>query len=177
MKKLRTQILVAVFTFYAGIGASLIWLAFYGEVIHKHSMKTCSLAPNEIKISESEAIRLAECFVIKNGYTAFNPIADKSEISKEWTDSSLVEETLEMRFDTLKSKAYGVKSQGERGWSVVFNYNFRNPRIGRLDSKFIEHLKNVGRVVTIDSYGRNPRIEHEDFELETFRQTSEPSAK
>lgn len=177
MRKLSTRIFVAFFTFYIGITACVIWLAVHSEIIHRHSMKTYSSSPSKNKISESEAVRLAEHFVIKNGYTAFAPMEDKSKIKKEWTDDVSIEKTLKFRYDTIISKAYGVKNEGERGWSVVFRYNFRNPSIARHSTKRLEHLKTVGRVVIMDSDGKKPAIEHEDFELDMFQPVKEGSNK
>lgn len=82
-----------------------------------------------------------------------------------------------MRHDMLRSKAYGVRKEGERGWSVIFQYNFRNPRISRSDSSYLGHLKNVGRVVTMGSYGEGLNIEHEDYELREFQNPDETSNK
>ena len=176
MRNFSTRMIIATLTFLIGIVAFAIWLYPFQTVFQTplQSAKTCSLAPSQHKISGAEAVRLAECFVIANGYTALPPMEDKSKLSYEsWADSPPAEEALERRHDTIESKAYGVMYEEKYGWSVVFRYNLRNEKFKRFNPEFLEHLKNVGRAVTMDSNGGKMRVEHEDFELSKFQRVEE----
>ena len=164
--------IIAIFTFLIGIVAFAIWLYPFQTVLQTppQSAQTNSLVPTQHKISGAEAVRLAESFVIANGYTALPPMEDKSKLSYEfWRDSPPAEEALERRRDTIESKAYGVMYNEKYGWSVVFRYNLKNEEL----KDFLPELKNVGRVVRMDSSGGNMRVEHQDFELSKFQRVKE----
>ena len=176
MRNFTIRRIIAIPSFLIGIVAFVVWLYPFQTVLQapRASAKTCSLALSQHKISGAEAVRLAECFVIANGYTALPPMEDKSKLSYEfWADSPPSEEALERRHDTIESKAFGVIYEEKYGWSVVFRYNLRNGKFKRFNPEFLEHLKNVGRAVTMDSNGGNMRVEHEDFELSKFQHVEE----
>jgi hypothetical protein len=103
------------------------------------------------KISEAEAVKIAEKFIEANGYTSFRPAPDKEKItleSIEW--SSDIKEILKSRYDTLQPKAYGFLKGGKgkkEGFTVIFRYKDVS-------------IKDVGRAVTMDSDGKNLRVEH-----------------
>jgi hypothetical protein len=177
MQRFSVRIIIALSAFVIGITAFIIWVSplpefFQTEYLAKRS---CSLAPKEYKISDLEAIELAECFVITQGYTAYPPAEDKSKLQYEFFgDSSVPEEVLNQRHNMLKSKAYGVRYEERiNGWRVVFHYNFKNEKINKLNPEFLEHLKTVGRVVIMDAYGGSASIEHEDFEFSKFQKVEE----
>ncbi len=172
MRNFSIRMIIAILTFLIGIVAFAIWLYPFQTVLQTppQSAQTGSLAPSQHKISGTEAVRLAECFVVANGYTALPPMEDKSKLSYEsWRDSPPAEEALERRHDTIESKAYGVMYKEKYGWSVVFRYNLRNEEF----KDFVPELKNVGRVVRMDSNGGNMRVEHQDFELSQFQRVKE----
>ena len=172
MRNFSIRMIIAILTFLIGIVAFAIWLYPFQTVLQTppQSAQTGSLAPSQHKISGAEAIRLAGYFVIANGYTALPPMEDKSKLSYEsWRDSPPAEEALKRRHDTIESKAYGVMYEEKYGWSIVFRYNLRNEEL----KDFLPELKNVGRVVRMDSNGGNMRVEHQDFELSQFQRVKE----
>ena len=176
MRNFSIRMIIALLTFLIGIVAFVIWLYPFQTVLQTppQSAQTGSLAPSQHKISGTEAVRLAECFVVANGYTALPPMEDKSKLSYEsWRDSPPAEEALERRHDTIESKPYGVMYKEKYGWSVVFRYNLRNEEFKGFDPELLEHFKSVGRAVTMDSNGGNMRVEHVDFELSKFQRVEE----
>ena len=176
MRNFSIRMIIANLTFLIGIVAFVIWLYPFQTVLQTppQSAQTGSLAPSQHKISGTEAVRLAECFVVANGYTALPPMEDKSKLSYEsWRDSPPAEEALERRHDTIESKPYGVMYKEKYGWSVVFRYNLRNEEFKGFDPELLEHFKSVGRAVTMDSNGGNMRVEHVDFELSKFQRVEE----
>jgi hypothetical protein len=105
-------------------------------------------------ISKNEAVAIAELFVATNGYTNLS----RDQVGKEFVPESLElsndrEDTLKLRFNTLKPKAIGIK-KGSRGavsgWSVAFDYvaSGPNPRICR--------------VVTMNDDGTGLMVQHQD---------------
>lgn len=193
MQRYLTRIIVALVTFAIGISAAN-WLStgrespqtqLRGAVnppIREYAQLPCDFNRSKTKISPKEAVRLAECHVIANGYTDLPPMEDKSKLSYEsWDDGPPAEEALERRHATLESRAYGVREGGRLkggrvtdGWSVVFLYNINNPRFSVFTPEFLSHLRTVGRCVTMDAYGGNLRVQHEDAILSTFERTKEP---
>jgi hypothetical protein len=177
MKHLSTRIIIALATFLIGLTAFLIWLDPFPKVFQTQRLpeKSCSLSPRENKITELEAVELAECFVISQGYTAYPPLEDKSKLQYEFLwDSSIREEVLDKRRNLLESKAYGVRyNEKYADWVVVFRYNPKHPEIDKLKPESLEHLKTVGRAVTMDEKGGKMRIEHADFELSEFQRAKE----
>lgn len=187
MQRLLIRIIVALLTFAIGIAAT-IWLSTEREssqtalpsAVDLPGVKKqtndiplpCSVFRSKTRISESEAVRSAECFVIGNGYTDLPPMEDKTKLSYEsFDDGPPAEQALERRHDTLESRAYGVRNGGKvrDGWSVVFRYNVNNRNFSVLAPEFLEHLKTVGRCVTMDAYGANLRVQHQDAELSRFQ--------
>lgn len=174
MQRFSTRLIVATITFLIGIAAATLWSFNHRESSLTQSKTTpvsrppCSLSGSQKKISEAEAVRLSECFVIGNGYTALAPMEDKSQLSYEsWDDGPPAEEALDKRQNTIESKAYGVMKGGRAkdGWAIIFRYNLSNPTFSSFRSDTLEHFKTVGRGVTMDAYGGNMRVEHEDFTL------------
>ena len=115
-----------------------------------------SQAQNQ-KLSEEGAIRLAEQFIVQNGYTDLPP--ERSKLAYETIEwASNIDEMLIRRHDTLERKAYGVvrgRKGGAPGWTVVFRY--RHPSTSQMSRN--------GRAVTMNLDGRDIRVEHVDFIL------------
>ncbi|RZL40084.1 MAG: hypothetical protein EOP35_01910 [Rubrivivax sp.] len=105
-------------------------------------------------ISKNAAVALAESFIAKNGYTTLPREQVNAALAPESLElGSSREEQLSLRFNSLKPKAIGVKSDGEdgpTGWSVAFD--FAGPNI---DSS-------ICRVVTMDADGKNLVLQHRD---------------
>lgn len=108
------------------------------------------------RLTESEAVALAEQFIAVNGYTDLPP--DKSKLAYESTEwESDVDNMLKSRHDTLERRAYAVlrNGRGSLGWTVVFRYKHSG---GRDEPK-------VGRAVTMNVDGSKLRVQHQDFFL------------
>jgi len=108
-------------------------------------------------ITETQAIELAEKFIVRNGYTELPPdMENLSHESIEW--ESNMDAMLKKRRDTLEKRAFGVmpdRKHGSPGWTIVFRYTHPS------DST----MKKNGRVVTMNLDGSEPRVEHVDFIL------------
>jgi hypothetical protein len=107
---------------------------------------------------EERAVRLAEEFVARNGYTDLP--ADRERLSYESVEwESNPDEMLKLRHDTLERKAFGLRYGGKMGgpgWTVAFRYNAMQLGCS---------LHNFGRAVTMDRDFQNLRVEHKDFPL------------
>jgi hypothetical protein len=100
--------------------------------------------------SESEAIRLAEDFVVRNGYTDLRPDPKIGKLTPEpIVFTSSPEEELQFRYDKLERKADGA-SGGSGGWMVFFRYkhNTQDPE--------------ARRSVVMDGQGHHIHIMHQD---------------
>jgi len=107
-------------------------------------------------LSECEAVRLAEQFIARNGYT--DVPADKSRLAHENIEwESNVDKMLKERRDTLEREAYGIvrKRKGAPGWTVVFRY--KHPST--------QQMRRKGRAVTMNMDGSYIRVEHVDIML------------
>jgi hypothetical protein len=106
-------------------------------------------------LSESEAIKMAEQFVIEQGYTDLPPTEQKSRLRPEAVNGGIDVSSLDLRRNTLEGLAYGVlKEKGKNGhWVVVFRYTAELP-------------SNRARAVSVDPSGKDVRIWHQDFNLE-----------
>ena len=115
-------------------------------------------------ISKQAAVRLAEAFVAGNGYTNLPSEKLKPELdmeSIEWaamlghgSETDKRRRILDMRFNSLQSKAIGVRRDhydGRAHWSVAFD--FVNPRWRK---------EAICRVVIMDLDGSHIRVEHKD---------------
>lgn len=104
------------------------------------------------KIGGLEAIKLAEQFIIEQGYTDAKPdqsyhliVLEKSEFA---TDTTRI---LKDRFNSVKRKAIGVKEHGN-SWTVGF--------------MLINEEENIGRGVTMDTLGRNIIMQKSSLRLD-----------
>jgi hypothetical protein len=111
-------------------------------------------AQEKKKLTEAEAISLAEEFIKNNGYTDLPPTADRTKISHETVEFDDMETMLKNRHNTLQRKAFGVLFKGRggsTGWTIVFQFTHDNTR--------------TGRAVTMDLYGDKLLVEHKDIFL------------
>jgi len=157
-------------TFVIGIAAVVLWFSTRPE--------TCPALPSSEKLTASQAVRVAECYIRDNGYTDLAPMADRSKLSHDfWLDQLTVDETLKMRHDSLQSKAYGilrgntvVGGRSDNGWSVAFTYNLNNAYLrARYNQSFFDSIKGQGKVVVMDAYGGNLEIKHSPIALREFQ--------
>ena len=176
MKSLALRLAVALVTF--AVGVSLTLLAFTRpapRVVVTQAVDTtlkvevkgtigCDLGRSfdggRAETPEQKAVRLAEEFVARNGYTDLP--ADRETLSYESIEfESDLDEMLKFRRDTLRRKAYGILYSGRMGgpgWTVVFA-----PRFVCGNAVLLGQV--TGRAVTMDKNFENPRLEHKDFPL------------
>jgi hypothetical protein len=177
MKRFSIKIFVALSTFLIGITAFIIWLNPFPVQFESKQFpqKNCSLSPKQYKITDLEAVELAECFVIANGYTAYPPTEDKSKIQFRYHDDSrFPEEVLKRRHNLLLSKAYGIKYEAKTNeWKVIFRLNVKDEKYIIFNSETFEQLKEIGQVASMDAFGGNIEVEHEQFQLNEFRPIEE----
>jgi hypothetical protein len=121
------------------------------------------------QLTEADAIRLAERFIVQNGYTDLPAMKDKTKLSHESIDFSDPDERLKLRFNSLERKAYGLGKVDLRkdGWTIVFRYNANNNRSGRND--YHQYVKTVGRALTMKADGSDIRMMHQDFYLKDVK--------
>lgn len=104
------------------------------------------------KIGGLEAIKMAEQFVIEQGYTDAKPdqsyhliILESNEFATDTTN------ILDDRLNTVKRKAIGAKEHGT-SWTVGF--------------MLVNEVENIGRGVTMDTLGRNIIMQSADLRLD-----------
>lgn len=125
---------------------------------------SCSRAvPSEKRLEAAAAVRVAECFVIRNGYTDLPPAADNSELTPEYIGPGTDEEGMELRRDSLERTAFGYAKVSD-GWLVVFRSKYKAEYAGAVPD-YEEWLKTHGRAVSMDAYGGRLRVVHEDVDL------------
>ena len=101
-------------------------------------------------ISGAEATRLAEEFIVRNGYTDLPPDRTREPTREVISFSSDIEEEFRLRHDTLERRAESAYRIGD-GWWVAFRYKDRlgvNP--------------DVRRAVAMDAQGKKMHMIHED---------------
>lgn len=173
MKSLALRLAVALTTFAAGVFLTLLTFdrpapravatqtldaATKFEVIE---IPGCDLSGSfdgeSGETPEEKAVRLAEEFVARNGYTDLPP--DRNNLSYESIEwASDKDKLLWSRHDSLERKAYGIRRGGKMGgpgWTVVFKPKGLNGDASR----------KTGRAVTMDGDFNNLRVEHKDFFL------------
>lgn len=116
----------------------------------------------KIESAEEKAVRIAEEFIKRNGYT--DSPADRDNLSHETVEFYKdIDELLELRHNTLQPKAYGFLRTGKsnkKGWTVVFRFN-RAAYKNMSD----ENYNSLGRAVTMNEKFENLRVEHKDIFL------------
>lgn len=189
MRSISMRLIIAFVTFVVGIAAVSFWVFHRFQAVRvspAEETRTASVPYNPCsfsrtenkKVTASEAVHLAECFVIQNEYTDLPPMEDTSKLVYEtFDDAPPAGHALELRRNTLERRAYGVRDGGkgkERvdttdGWTVIFRYNPK-PDTVRF---YGDRLSKVGRIVTMDAYGNYMRMQHQDYTLSMFRKLEE----
>ena len=172
MRRLTVRFVAAALTFIIGVGAASVWLYRRSRPLVRNPENQATYRWPEPRVEppaeyrgrpdeespEAKAVRMAEEFIARNGYTDLPPARDM--LSYETVEMARdVDEMLRWRHDTLERKAYGVRHGGRMGakggWTVVFQ---NTPRY--------RDEKNVwGRAVTMDKDFKNLRVEHKSFPL------------
>jgi hypothetical protein len=165
------------FLYYAGIVSVLssVFPAMAQKQSPKSIPKSAEVADTSSKsdaeptqkITEGQAIKVAEKFVAENGYTAVaassNPLARESlTLTRTGSDERL------LRHNTLEPGAYGIFSGCPRGkgsppfagWTVIFQYS----KQARAKDESIDQ-RGVGRAVTMDEFGHDIMVQHKDIFL------------
>ena len=182
MKRLHLRLGIALATFVIGIAAALCFrqadtapretvvappvaAQTLPAVPPPRPPASCPPVAAEKELDAAGAVRVAECFIIKNGYTDLPPTEDKSELTPEAVWPGTDEQGMRMRHDSLERTAFGYM-KGSRypdGWLVVFKSKYKAEYA---DFPGYEgSLKTWGRAVTMDAHGRKLRVEHSDFKL------------
>jgi hypothetical protein len=129
-----------------------------------------------VESPEAKAVRIAEDFIVQNGYTDLP--ADKNKITYETVEfAQNLEELLKERANTLERKAYGIlykgsgTKMGKKGWTIVFQYkNLSEDYYKSLSKAFNKKITKenypLGRAVTMDENYQNLIVEHKDFPLQ-----------
>lgn len=132
------------------------------EIKPEPTKQTTQAKQNPSENDEAKAIRLAEEFIKRNGYT--EAPAEKDKIKFESSEiSEDVEKILQSRHNTLEPKAYGISyhTKSGKGWTVVFKYNEEYMKtVTEMD------LKDRGKALTMDENFENLEMQYKDFFLE-----------
>jgi hypothetical protein len=118
------------------------------------NLRTCDVPAPAAESPTSRAIRCAEAFIARNGYTDVDEAVDPGRIASESIEyASSLEQLLAWRRGTLRARAFGtcVSDKAERAFTVVFEY--------------AEGGSANGRAVTMSSTFDNLRVQHSDFIL------------
>ena len=179
MKRLSLKLPLAILTFFIGVGMIGMW---YFSLLESESQKSLSEAvslvppvkptcenpcqypqPRYRALEAEEAVCLAECFIIQNGYTDLPPLADKSKLTSENVYPGTDEQGMKMRHDSLERKAYSYYRSELYGgsWVVMFRYK-PHPDIVKF---YGDRLNYSGRAVVMDSFGKRLRVQHSDYPL------------
>jgi hypothetical protein len=114
-------------------------------------------AQTKQKLTESEAAQRFEAFVIKNGYTDLPPTQDKSKLVPEPVEGAVGDESIKRnRYNTLERKPIEIWKGNrlfEDGWSAIFLYK----------QPCRDCPKNSARLIYMDAYGENIKVEHQDI--------------
>ncbi len=111
-----------------------------------------------LETSEMKARRIAEEFIVRNGYTDLPP--DKNHLSYETVEmADSLDQLLQWRHDTLEPKPYGLCYNGRMGTKGGWTFVFRSK--GQATEKNLP----LGRAVTMNSKFEDLLVEHKDFPL------------
>lgn len=179
MKSFYSKLTLAVLTFFVGISAVCLWYLLRIEAESRQSLSDAILLvtpvkftvenpcdypqPKDRELEPEEAVYLAECFIIQNGYTDLPPIADKSKLTPENLYPGIDEEGMKMRRDSLERKAYSYYRSDLYGgnWVVMFRYK---PKY-RVVEFYGDKLNYIGRAVIMDFFGKRLKVQHSDYPL------------
>lgn len=113
-----------------------------------------SIKQTEKEITQSEAIKLAEEFIIENGYTSEKP--NESKMKFEMFESD-IKKVIKERHNTLQKKAFCISKDKE--WNIGFLST--NVKLKKLTTE----QKNGdldGRAVKVSFDGKKINIAHKD---------------
>ena len=113
----------------------------------------------KVPITKEQAIKLAEQFIIANGYTT-SP-ADKSKLSYELFDQQLgksADSILYHRYNTLQAKAFCISEDKDR-WHIGFLLT--DIDLSKLDSNQ-RNTDLPGRAIIVMKDGNETRIAHKE---------------
>lgn len=119
-----------------------------------------SIKQTEKEISQTEAIRLAEEFIIENGYTSEKP--NESKMRFEMFDHE-INEVIKERHNTLQKKAFCISKSSE--WHVGFLST--NVKLKKLTVEQKNGDLN-GRAVKVSFDGKKISIAHKDPRFSFF---------
>ena len=177
MKTHAVRLAIGLATFVVGVSLTALTFSRHApRVVVKEVIQTEVIVPNAPKkweyggcmmyadsTPEAKAVRLAEEFVARNGYTDLPPDRDNlSYESIEWGEN--INELLKFRHDSLERRAYGIRYTGKMngpGWTVAFRPALRY----RCGNAVLAGQAEIGRTVTMDENFENLRVEHKDFPL------------
>lgn len=182
MKRISIFTIVALITFFIGV-ASISLLAFrysqyFGEAPSGVETRILPTTIGEVPAEaspEEKAVRIAEEFIARNGYT--DVPADRNNISYETVEfADDIDELLEARANTLERKAYGIlfrgsgTRMGKEGWTVVFRSknisdDFYRSICLTKGKKVTKENHPIGRAVTMDANFQDLLVEHKTFPL------------
>jgi hypothetical protein len=119
-------------------------------------------------VTETQAVKLAEDFVSRNGYTADSADTSQYKLTYELMDGQFsTSELLRKRHNTLMSKAYGIRRSGD-AWHIAFLYAGNVSKIdARTGLEKVSSLK--GRAVIMDIYGKKIRMAHKEPVINSFK--------
>ena len=191
MKRLLWYFIELATLFFAGIGIACVFIrcthslpetgrviTVENQIASEADVNAKTDAQGDEESPEAKAVRLAEEFVVQNGYTDLP--AEKDKIIRETVEfSGNLDELLKFRADTLERKAYGILHKGtgtkmrKEGWTVVFRlknvpdnyYKYLSQTRGK---KLTKDNLPIGRAVTMDANFQNLSIEHKPFSLKNL---------
>ncbi len=116
-------------------------------------------------ITEADAVRIAEEFVIKQGYTDLpTSITMKDAMVEEEEFATSIEKLLESRQGLLESKAWEARKFKEQSmWAVGFNFTSDEP--------------NVGRCVIMDTLGNDVHMKEGQLRMDWLLDDLPPAEK
>ena len=118
-------------------------------------------------ISEKQAVKIAEDFIKRNGYTIEPADTSVHKLSLELMDGRFsMHQLLTYRHDMLNLKAYGTRRSGD-AWHIAFQYT--DTAIENFTLMGIKINGNTqGRAVIMDLTGKKIRMAHKDAVLVSF---------
>lgn len=131
------------------------------------------------KITKEQAVKLAEQFIVDNGYTAVVPKKVK-RLAPELLDFNKgYDFQIQVRHDSLKPRAVAVWNGNRegKGWSVAFRFTESSIAESRktkyLDANGKEIApppeRDMGRVIIMDEFGKHCMIMHKELFLDMLK--------
>ncbi len=131
------------------------------------------------KITKEHAVKIAEQFIVDNGYTAVRPKRVK-RLAPELLDFDKgYDFQIEVRHDSLKPRAVAVwrGNREGKGWSVAFRFSESSIAESR-KTKYLDANgkqiapppeRDMGRVIIMDEFGKHCMIMHKDLFLDMVK--------